>query len=207
MRVKCAVDTETDNIDFFVANVVELSIVPLNDNFEVNNDIKPLTCLVNPGEEVLGKLDNGQALAFNKIGRDTILKDGLPSDYMVEYIKGWMFANGITEIHPLAHNWAFDRCVLRRLLGHKDSEKIFYRRAMDSDRLAVSINDRYEMFGKEKPFKQTKLSYLAKFFGIKNDGAHRAEFDCIMTAEVYRKLLQFAVPLMEEPKGSPDYSE
>ncbi len=197
MRIKCSVDTETDNIDFYVANVVELSIVPLIDNFDINTNIKPLTCLVNPGESVLSNLDGGQALAFNKIGRDTILKDGIPAEQMVGFIKGWMFSNGITEIHPLAHNWVFDRCVLRKLLGHKESEKMFYRRAMDSHCLAVSINDRYEIFGQKKPFEQTNLGALAKFFEIKNDGAHRAEFDCIMTAQVYKKLLHFPVPLLE----------
>ena len=195
MRVKCAVDTETDNIDCYIANIVELSIVPLVDNFEVNHTIKPLTCLVNPGEDQLAVADGGQALAFNKIGRDTILKDGIPAEDMVGYIKGWMFSNGITSIHPLAHNWSFDRTVLRKLLGHKNTDSILYRRAMDSHSLAVSINDRYELAGQEKPFKQTRLNALAEHFGIENEGAHRAEFDCIMTAQVYRKLLKFPVPL------------
>jgi DNA polymerase III epsilon subunit-like protein len=197
MRIKCAVDTETDNIDFYVANVVELSIVPLTNDFELDPQIKPLTVLVNPGEEELGRLDGGKALAFNKISRDTILKDGIPVDDINAFIEGWMFSYDITEIHPLAHNWIFDRCVLRKMMGHEKVEKTFYRRAMDSHCLSVAINDRYELFGQDKPFKQTRLTALAEYFGIKNDGAHRAEFDCVMTAQIYKKLLQFPVPLLE----------
>jgi DNA polymerase III epsilon subunit-like protein len=56
------------------------------------------------------------------------------------------------------------------------------------------INDKYEQAGQEKPFKKTKLTALAEYFSIENEGAHRADFDCEMTARVYAELLRFPEP-------------
>jgi DNA polymerase III epsilon subunit-like protein len=191
MNKKCVIDTETNGVDLLEAIAVEISIVPLTDNFEIDTNIKPLSTLINPGEDALDFPKAQEALAFNKIGKDTILKDGYPYDDFGGFLQGWMYANDISVIVPLAHNWVFDRIVMCRLLGTDMVEKLIFRRAMDSHTLAIAINDQYELFGKPKPFKQTRLTALAEQFGIKADGAHRAEFDCIMTAQVYKKLLEF----------------
>ena len=198
MRIKAACDTETTNVNMLQADAVEVSIVPLNDDFTVNENIKPFTLLINPGIVALelGK----EALAFNKIGRDDILANGLPAEQFTTFLEGWMYANGITSIQAVGHNWEYDRVVLKRLMGHKDNERIFYRRSMDSHKLALAVNDRYELAGKSRPFNFTSLSFLAGYFGMDNEGAHRAEFDCIMTAGVYRKLLQFPVPSFSKEK-------
>ena len=195
-RVVCALDTETQEVDLLKAEAVELAIVPLLNNYDPDPKRSPLELLINPG---LQALDEGsEALAFNKIGRDHLLKDGLPKEEVRGYLKGWMVSNNIDVIVPLAHNWVFDRIVMCRLIGTKATEELIFRRAKDSHSLAVSINDRYVFHGQKAPFTQTRLSFLAEFFGIDPEGAHRAKFDCLMTAKIYQELMKFPMPSGEE---------
>jgi DNA polymerase III epsilon subunit-like protein len=183
----CAIDTETTHIDFLKAKAVELTILPLTDEFEQDNSMKPLNILVNPGEE---ELDLGkEALSFNKIERSRIITEGVNSATLTAHIRNWMESNGITSIEPLAHNWVYDRVVLRNSMPFDDVERIFYRRAKDSHTAAVFVNDVYKSRGKERPFKKTNLSAMAEYFGMDTKGAHRALQDCIMSAFVYKNLM------------------
>jgi inhibitor of KinA sporulation pathway (predicted exonuclease) len=148
--------------------------------------MKPLNILVNPGEE---ELDLGkEALAFNKIERSRIITEGVHAATLTAHIRNWMESNGITSIEPLAHNWVYDRVVLRNSMPFDDVERIFYSRAKDSHTAAVFINDLYKSRGKERPFKKTNLSAMAEYFGMNTEGAHRALQDCIMSAFVYKNL-------------------
>jgi DNA polymerase III epsilon subunit-like protein len=183
----CAIDTETTHIDFLKAKAVELTILPLTPEFEPDETIKPLNCLVNPGEM---ELDLGkEALEFNGINRKQILTEGVNSDILGKHIRKWMHTYKITSIEPLAHNWVYDRVVLRNSLSFEDVESIFYRRAKDSHTAAVFVNDVYKSKGKEKPFKKTNLSAMAEYFGMDTKGAHRALKDCLMSAFVYKNLM------------------
>jgi DNA polymerase III epsilon subunit-like protein len=184
----CAIDTETTNIDSSKARVVEITILPLTEQFEPDTSIVPLSTLVNPGKH---QLDLGkEALAFNKIPRSKILKEGIKSKDLTEYIRKWMEDNSISTIEPLAHNWAYDRTVLRNTLEFNAIERLFYRRAKDSHTSAVFINDVYKMLGKKKPFAKTNLSAMAEYFGMSSKDAHTATGDCLMTAFVYKNLLK-----------------
>lgn len=190
--IVCAIDTETTSVDMLKAEAVEIAIVPLNKQYEPEVQIPPLELLINPGVQALD--EGAEALAFNKIGRDHILKDGLPKKDVLGFIKGWMYSYGITTIIPLGHNWSYDRVVINRLLTTPEAEKIFFRRSKDSHTLAVSVNDRYAFHGLPEPFKSTRLGDLAKQFGVSPEGAHRAKHDCIMCAKVYQELMKFPVP-------------
>jgi DNA polymerase III epsilon subunit-like protein len=183
----CALDTETTHIDFLKAKVVELTILPLTPEFEPDETIKPLNCLVNPGE---AELNLGyEALSFNGIDKNRVLTEGVHIVNLSTHIRVWMQTYGITSIEPLAHNWVYDRVVLRNSLSFNDVESIFYRRAKDSHTAAVFVNDLYKSMGKEKPFKKTNLSAMAEYFGMDTKGAHRALQDCLMSAFVYKNLL------------------
>lgn len=183
----CAIDTETTHIDFLRAKAVELTILPLTSEFDPDESIKPLNILVNPGEM---ELDLGaEALAFNGIDRKQVLAEGVYCNNLSAHIRNWMDTYGITSIEPLAHNWVYDRVVLRNSMEFKDVESIFYRRAKDSHTAAVFVNDLYKFMGKEKPFKKTNLGAMAEFFGMKAEGAHRAYADCVMSAFVYKNLM------------------
>jgi len=183
----CAIDTETTHIDFLKAKAVELTILPLTSEFDPDESIKPLNILVNPGEM---ELDLGaEALAFNGIDRKQVLAEGVYCNNLSAHIRNWMDTYGITSIEPLAHNWVYDRVVLRNSMEFKDVESIFYRRAKDSHTAAVFVNDLYKSRGKERPFKKTNLSAMAEYFGMNTEGAHRALQDCIMSAFVYKNLM------------------
>lgn len=184
----CAVDTETTDVDMSKAKIVELSILPLNMNYTVDTDMKPFSVLVNPGPEALDR--GSEALAFNKIGRDTIEKDGVPSEALLPMVRGWMMANGFDTIQPLGHNWGYDRAVLINNFGAKEVERIFFRRSKDSHTAALFVNDIFSSLGRGDFFRSTRLSDLAKHFRFDASGAHRALFDCEMSAKVYKKLIE-----------------
>ena len=191
----CAIDTETTNIDFLKARVVELTILPLTDTYDPDESMKPLNILVNPGEV---ELDLGkEALSFNKIERETILKEGVNTGTLGAHIKNWMDSNGISSIEPLAHNWIYDRSVLRNSLDFSMIETMFYRRAKDSHTAAVFVNDLYKFKGKKKPFAKTNLSAMAEYFGMKAEGAHRDHQDCLMSAFVYKNLMNMILEIKD----------
>ena len=189
-------DTETavhseKGVDFFKDEIVELTIIPLLDNFEIDVVSPRFTTLIQP----LSMLESDdKKLPFNNISYGELRAKGIKQEELKPFLMGWMNAVGVEQFVPLAHNWAFDRVFLAKSLGCEIMDSVFNRRARDSHSLAVSINDRYALAGKEKPFESTSLGFLANFFGIDTSGAHRAEADCIMTAIVYKNLLQFEVP-------------
>ena len=189
MNTICAIDTETTGLDL-QNHIVEIAIVPttvINKQFVVDEKKRPFSVLVNPGEL---ELHNGsEALAFNKIGRDTIVKDGIKTGELYPMIKGWMMANGISKITPLAQNWAFDSKMIEKTFTREKMEKIIHHRAHDTLRVAQYWNSMFEIQTGKPLFKSTSLTELAKFFSISNDGAHRAEADCRMTIKVYNELL------------------
>jgi DNA polymerase III epsilon subunit-like protein len=191
----CAIDTETTHIDFLRAKAVELTILPLTEDYEPDQTMKPLNILVNPGvvELDLGK----EALSFNKIDREKILTEGVNSATLTAHIKNWMDENKITSIEPLAHNWIYDRVILRNSMEFDDVERIFYRRAKDSHTAAVFVNDLYKFKGKKPPFRYTGLSKMAEYFGMDTSGAHRALQDCLMSAFVYKNLMNMIKELKD----------
>lgn len=183
----CAVDTETNSVNLLTVEAVQVCLYPLDDNFNKHPEIPPLSFYINPGKQALD--DGHEALAFNKIGRDYLEEFGMLPQDVYGFIKGWMHSFRVKQLIPLAHNWVFDRIVMARLLGNKNCEDVFFRRAKDSHSLAVAINDLYKINSLPIPFKSTRLGDLAKHFGMDNTGAHEALKDCEMCAFVYKKLL------------------
>lgn len=183
---------ETQGVDFFRDDLVELSIIPLTDSLDIDVVSPRLSVLVKPFI-LSGVESNDTRLPSNGITYGELREYGMNSDDLRSFIEGWMDALGIEQFIPLAHNWSFDRSFLAKTMGCQAVEKMFNRRARDSHSLAVSINDKAVLSGKEPPFESTSLGFLANYFGIDTAGAHRAEKDCIMTALAYKKLLQFEV--------------
>jgi DNA polymerase III epsilon subunit-like protein len=200
------VDTETtasitNGVDVNIDDIVELTIMPITEDFKIDATVPVFSTLVNPNNcnpNMMLMYDEFSNLAdtlpFNNIPKTDIIQKGMPSSDVRGYLKCWMEHHHIEQFIPLAHNWSFDRSFLGKLLGSKNCDKIFNRRARDSHSLAVAINDRYVLYGKEKPFESTSLQFLANYFGVDTTGAHRSEKDCEMTLIVYRKLLKFYLP-------------
>ena len=186
--VICAIDTETTNIDCTKAHAVEVTFLPLTDRFDIDESKSHLTTLINPGQE---ELDKGkEALSFNKISVEEILK-GVPSNEFITMLEIWMEKNNIDQIMPLGQNYGgYDSIVLKRLLGFDNYERLINRRYKDSYMSASYINDVFSFNGLKRPFPKTSLGELARYFDIDSNGAHRSYADCVMTAKVYKKLIE-----------------
>ena len=198
-RTICAIDVETTGVDCLEADIVEIAILPAkyeNHELVIDKDKIPLSILVKPDNfEVNMSIDENtrDAIYFNKISPELIVRDGLEPDAVLPYIKGWMAANGIKHMTPLGHNFSFDRTQLHKHFGKDGFESIMHHRYKDSHTSALFINDWAELKEKMVPFKSTRLVDIAKHFGWGDtDGAHRALYDCEMTIFVYNKLIELA---------------
>jgi DNA polymerase III epsilon subunit-like protein len=186
--VTCAIDTETTNIDSMKAHAVEITILPLTEYYDIDTSKKHLTTLINPGIKALD--EGAESLKFNKIPREDIISQGIPSIDFTPMLAKWMKENSIDMIVPLGHNYnPYDSVVMKTLMGFETYERMLYRRAKDSHTFAICINDIYAFKGLKRPFVKTSLQYLTEYFGIPSEGAHRSYKDSEMTAQVYKRLL------------------
>ena len=196
----CAIDTETTGLDM-VSHIVELCIVPTKvEKGELVQDTSkvPFNILVNPGELELHQ--GKDALAFNKIGSEVIIKEGVPSKQVLPMLKGWMMANGIKKIVPLAHNWVFDSKMLEILFSRKEMDNVFNHRGLDTMFIATFYNFVNNMMFKKDVFKSCGLTKLCEHWQIDTEGAHRALNDCLMTIKVFNQFQLTLKSLYEEIK-------
>ena len=197
----CAIDTETTGLTID-CGIVEIAIVPLLANFEPDPNITPFHLYVNPGTHHLQDLPLPcKAMLINGLSRDKLAQEGIHYSLLAGRILGWMMANQIDKIDPLAQNWAFDAKMLELNLGSDNMAAIFSRHIRDAKRLAIALEDRAHLDDPDAAplFKSHSLQNLAKQFEIDPGQAHTATADAITCAKVYRHLLTY----MEDPKCQP----
>ena len=95
--------------------------------------------------------------------------------------------NGITSITPLAHNLAFDMAFVKT--AFPEFSRIFTHHGRDSMRLALSMNDIFQMQEADLRFDSVSLQALKNALGVEGDVQHNALEDACDTAHVYRKLM------------------
>ena len=103
------------------------------------------------------------------------------------------------KLLPLAQNWVFDRPFIMDWLGSKSFDDFFHPWYRDTLAVAQYLNDSYAMnpncvLPHKIPFPKSNLGYLCAQLKIHNEKAHDALQDCIVTAEVYRRMALKQVP-------------
>ena len=184
MKKFCVLDTETGGLDSSIHSVLELAIVPLNEDLTTDLSIEPFYARIKNYTYEVSK----KALEVN--GLDPNEGD---SPYKVVYdFVDWMRANKIEKINPLGQNWKFDEGFIRKLLtyGGEEFEDFFHYHFEDTCSTARAINRAHKGEFGESLFKSTSLKDLAEFFGIDYSKGHSAHGDCIVTAKVYKELLR-----------------
>jgi DNA polymerase III epsilon subunit-like protein len=185
----CAIDVETTGLECGVHDVIELAIVPLNHLIEPFKKYKPLVMKIKPRRP-----ENAVSRAMKKSGltMTDIMMYGQDPWKAADIVEEWFEKLQLPVRHniiPLAHNWPFDREFLIEWLGIKTFQYVFNGHYRDTMALAGFFNDR--SYDQKKPYVYSKmgLEALCNRLGVDNKMPHRALYDCLATAEIYKKFV------------------
>lgn len=193
----CAIDTETTGLDPNIHEVVQIAVVALDSNFKMRRDVGlPLVIKIQP--EFPENADP-KALQVNGLTIPDLMANGYPKDTAIAILVQWLTKLDLEvtrggkrkRVIPLGHNYDFDKSFIQRWIGQPMYDEWFDYEIRDTKRVVAYINDRAAMKGKDIPFPHTGLGRIAFRLGIDNTGAHDALADCIMTAKVYRMLMNY----------------
>lgn len=194
--ILCAIDTETTGFTHGFHEIVQLAIVPLDSNIIPRTDVPSLDIFISPDypERWSKKAKN----VINKVDLQKILKIGIDREKAKDVLSDWidkldipMSSGGVyrKRIVPLGYNYQFDLGHMLDWLGDDLYTEWFGHDYRDCYRYVLSRNDEAAMDNAPKiPFPKTTLTSVASRLEIDTEYAHNALQDCIMTAEVYRKL-------------------
>lgn len=199
----CAVDVETTGTDPRLHDVIEIAILPLDNQLRPSKQVLPFNMTMKPSRPENINLD---ALNVNRQKLTDVMTNSLDADKVSAFLVEWFerLNLGINKrLSPLAHNWPFDRDMIIEWLGIKTFEMIFDGRFRDTMALANSMNDCAEQIGNLCPYPKVNLVYLSRQLRIEHTDAHNALPDCRITAEVYAEMVKRHCPI---PQSTSDYS-
>ena len=180
MNIFAAVDLETSGLEPGWHEVLEIAIVPLNSNFTISTEFPEFSCRIRA--EHPERVDP-KAIAVNKLNPSE--GEGI-ADVRAELVQ-WALENGITSITPLTHNLKFDLDFM--CSAFPEFFRIFTYYGRDTMRLALSMNDVFQMQEADLRFGSVSLRSLKLALGVEGEVQHHALEDAKDAAHVYRKLM------------------
>lgn len=187
----CVVDTETTGLEAGKHDLIQICILPLDNDLKPNKMFLPfyMNMLPKRPHEI-----SSEALKINKLKLCEIIEKGLDPWKCVDLFGEWFDKLGLAEgkrIMPLAQNWPFDKGFVIEWLGPLTYDLYFHHYYRDTFPVSLYLNDRADFFSEPCPFPKHSLSYLCNLLGVQREPkkAHDALQDCLMTAEVYRRML------------------
>lgn len=188
-NVLCVIDVETTGTTPGYHEITQVCVLPLDNNLNPRKDIIPfdLNLHIDYEERI-----NWDALRVSKINffkhQQSAIDKYVAADLFDEWVKKLNLPIN-KRISPLAHNWPFDRAFILDWLQPTAFGCYIDGRFRDTMAFAASLNDIYDLHTEPIPFPKINLSYLASLLKIPHTSAHSALSDCVVTAEVYKKLL------------------
>lgn len=185
------VDFETTGRDCAFHDVVQVSVMPVDDNLVPYG--RPFYQNVRPVHPARAQ---DEAMRVHGIPMDELMlcpEKSMVADAFVEWFRGLDLPVG-KRLIPLTHNSPFDVPFFQQFLGVDLYYEHFTRRGRDTMYMALGINDHFAYRGLALPFNECGLKPLCKHFGIDISGHHDALADCIATVKVYEELLRMELP-------------
>ena len=180
LKILAAFDMETTGLDPAIHDIIEIAIVPLNEDF-TRSDIPGFTARIKAVH-----MENADPESLKISGLNP--NDGEEIGKVQADIVQWMTDNNIALMHPVAHNLMFDLYFFKAKFPAL--AKIFSGHGRDSMRLAIAINDISLAQAKEKMFPSVSLKKLKAQFGMEAEVSHRAVDDAMDSAAIYRHLME-----------------
>jgi len=194
----CVIDTETTGLDPKYHEIIQVCILPLDSNIRPRKDVMPFYIEMIP--EYPERADP-EAMRVNRLDFAIIGQRGHHPDKARDLLDDWIGKLGLPytkygtrkKIIPLGQNYSFDEAFMKSWLGVLTYNDYFHYEQRDTKRAAAYLNDRAGMHAETPPFSKTSLQWLCQRLDVENPRAHDALEDCVATAEVYRKMLQFGL--------------
>jgi DNA polymerase III epsilon subunit-like protein len=186
----CVLDCETTGLKAGYHDLIQIAIIPLDNQLNVNQERLPFITNLKPKRP-----ENADPGAFrvNKLSlADCILK-GLDPYSAADLFDAWFEKLKLMpgkKICALAHNLPFDRSFILDWLGHESYHQYFDHHYRDTCVVANYLNDRADLMSEKFPFPKINLSYVAAQLQIVNPDAHTAVGDAMTTALCYKAMLQ-----------------
>ncbi len=195
----CAIDVETTGTDCDYHELVQLAILPLDSQIRPIKSIMPFYVNITP--EYPERISN-EALRITRKNLVTLIENSLDKYKAMDLFDEWYERLNLPstnhtpkKIMPLWSNGSFDKGFIRAWLGKELYNRYFHFHERDTQETALFLNDRFCHHAEKVPFPKVGLNYIASCFELVNENAHDALADCIMTAEVYRRMLWMWTPV------------
>ncbi len=187
----CAIDVETTGLDPNYNEVIQLALIPLDQNLEVS---KRHSFFEQKIRIMYPDRVDPMAMTVSKPQLDDIALNGLAPETVIDLFDGWFERLKLPhgkKIVPLAHNWPFDSAFLKVFFGPKGFDNYFFGYYRDTLCAANFLNDWSDFHAEQFPYPKLKLSNMATNLKIDFDHAqlHDALMDAHLTAQVYRRMI------------------
>jgi len=174
--LKAVIDTETTGLNPLFHEMIEISILPCEDDWAPHKTIAPFFARVKAKfpERMLPEVK-----AINHLDPT----EGEEPLAVKERLDHWLALTGFKQLQPLGCNWTFDRTFILVFYPRFD-QTAFGRIVHDVRRLAAALHEARGLYPRG-----TSLAKLAAAYGIDTSGAHASLVDCEITRKVYLAML------------------
>lgn len=187
-----SIDVETTGLDPMLHEIFQIACVALDYQFKPLKGVKKFVMSMQLDSPETVDYEGIRQAGYSRKRLHLHTQYGLSQQEGVEYFKNWIEDLELApnrRICPLALNWQFDKPFIQQWLGNKLFGNLFHPHYRDLIPLVQFINDLYYIKGEDPPYRQANLAYLAKTLKVDNLKHHDALNDVIVTAEIYRRLL------------------
>jgi DNA polymerase III epsilon subunit-like protein len=188
----CAIDIETTGLNPTHHEIIQLALIPLDNNLEPRTDVSVFDVKIRPN--YIDRVEY-KALQVNKMQFNDILEIGVSQEKSFELFEYWFQKLKLGEnkrIVPLGHNITqFDMPFIRHWAGEHAYTHYFLGQARDTMLTAAYLNDVSDFAAEQTPFNKLTLRDIANKLDIEVHDAstHDALYDAMLAMKVYKKLL------------------
>lgn len=122
----------------------------------------------------------------------------------VDPITAWTAIANVCQYRSLmAHNLPFEKMWLEHIYSHPALVNLPWAKKIHSGKAFALSIDTLRLADPLKAqgiLKRTRLTDVARFFGVHREGAHDALIDCEMTLDIARPLLGVRIPGADRPR-------
>lgn len=183
----CAVDVETTGDDPEAYEIWQIAVLPLDSQLRPQSSILPFYTELRPENP-----DMYQSAAVSRERLALAAQRGLDRYFAADLFNEWFERLKLPlgkRISVLAQNWVYDRGFILNWLGPAAVDRYFDARYRDTMSAALFCNDRADFTADQIQYPKVNLRYLAKTLRVENPNPHDALNDCVVTAEVYRRMV------------------